>query len=443
MALSEAEFQEAKSLLQAFLRIDNSNPPGNERSAAELLLAALRQDDIRATWLEPAPGRANLISRLQGDGSAAPLLLSCHLDTVPVDSARWTHPPFAAVEQDGFIWGRGAIDMKGFAIMALTVFRRLRRSGVRLKRDLIFAAVADEERECEFGSAFLVREHPDLIRSEYCINEVGGFSIDLHGTRCYLIQIAERGLARLRIRVPGPPAHGAKPCPDGSVARAARVLDQLTKARLPHHWNEPAGHFLGGMIRLSTPIEKAVLSGLRHPKLGRFLLHHIVPPGEKRLALQSILSNTVNPTVIRAGEAINVVPSEVVIDVDGRVVPGSSAAELMAETRAIIGPEPSIELLHEEPPTSFSPDTPVFAEMQRVLQEMDPGAAVLPYPIFGATDSRNYAKLGTICYGFYPLPLPPDIQFSSLFHGDDERIPVEGFRFGIEALEELVLRVAT
>ncbi len=443
MALSEAEFREAKELLQALLRIDTSNPPGNERPAAELLQSALSQDDIPVRLVEPAPGRVNLVGRLQGDGSALPLLLSSHLDTVPADPARWTHPPFAGIEQDGFLWGRGAIDMKGFAIMALTVVRRLRRAGVRLKRDVIFAAVADEERECEFGSAYLVREHPDLVRAEYCINEVGGFSFDLHGTRCYLIQIAERGLARLRIRVSGQPGHGAKPCPDGSVARAAQVLDRLAHARLPHHWNEPARHFLEGMIRLSRPLEAAVLSGLRHPALGKLLLHHVVPPGERRLALQTILSNTVNPTVIRAGEAINVVPSEVVIYVDGRIVPGSSAAELVAETRALIGPDPIIELLHEEAPTAFSPDTPVFAEMKRLIQEKDPGSEVLPYPVFGATDSRNYAKLGTICYGFYPLPLPADLQFSSLFHGDDERIPVDGFRFGIEALEELVLRVAT
>lgn len=441
MPLPEAEFLEAKSLLQALLRLDTSNPPGNEKPAAELVRSALAADGIEAVWLEPSPGRVNLVSRLPGDGSAPPLLLSCHLDTVPADPARWTHPPFSGLEQDGFLWGRGAIDMKGFALMALTVFRRLRRSGRQLKRDVIFAAVADEERECEFGSAFLVREHPDLIRAAICINEVGGFSIDVHGTRCYLIQVAERGLARLRIRVPGRPGHGAKPCPDGSVARAAPILQRLAEARLPHHWNEPAARFLEGIIRLSPPVEKAVLSALRHPALGHFLLHHLIPPGEKRLALQSILSNTVNPTVIRAGEAINVVPSEVIIEVDGRVVPGSSSAELIAETRAILGPEPVIELLHEEPPTVFSPDTEVFAAMKATLQEMDPGAEVLPYPIFGVTDSRNYAKLGTTCYGFYPLPLPAGLEFSALFHGDDERIPVEGFRFGIEALERLVLEI--
>lgn len=383
------------------------------------------------------------MSRLPGDGSAEPLLLSCHLDTVPADPSRWTRPPFSGEEADGFLWGRGAIDMKGFAAMAFTVFRRLKRQGIRLKRDVIFAAVADEERECEYGSAFLVQHHPDLIRAEYCINEVGGFSIDVKGTRCYLIQVAERGLARLRIRVTGAPGHGAKPCPDGAVARAGEILTKLARARLPHHVGEPTQRFLVGMGKHSGPVERLVLSGLLHPQLGRFLLHHVVPPGERRLALQSILSNTVNPTIIQAGgDAINVVPSEVIILVDGRVVPGSSTAELLSEVRALTGPEPAIELIHEEPPSAFSSDTPVFAEMSRVLQEMDPGAAVLPYPIFGATDSRNYAKLGTICYGFYPLRLPADLQFSALFHGDNERIPVEGFRFGLEALERLILRIA-
>jgi acetylornithine deacetylase/succinyl-diaminopimelate desuccinylase-like protein len=443
MPLSEAEFSEAKSLLQSLLRIDTSNPPGREKPAAELLRDELHRDGLTAEWIEPAPDRVNLISRLPGDGSAPPLLLNCHLDTVPADPSKWTHPPFAGIEADGFIWGRGAIDMKGFAAMAFTVFRRLKRRGVRLRRDIIFAAVADEEVDCQFGSAYLVKHHPELVRAEYAINEVGGFSIDIHGKRCYLIQVAERGLARLKIRVTGPPGHGAKPCPDGAVARAARVLDRLAQARLPHHPNEPAQCFLGEMAKLSKPLERLVLANLPSDGLGRFLLHHVVPAGERRLALQSILSNTVNPTILQAGQAINSVPGEVTIFVDGRIVPGSSAAELIQETRDLIGPEPSIELLHEEAPTTFSPDTPVFAEIVAVLQEMDPGAAVLPYPIFGVTDSRNYAKLGTICYGFYPLPLPPDLSFSNLFHGDDERIPVEGFRFGLDALERFVLRIAS
>jgi acetylornithine deacetylase/succinyl-diaminopimelate desuccinylase-like protein len=430
-------------LLRALLRLDTSNPPGCEAPATRLLEAELQRDGIPSVWIEPAPDRSNLVARLPGDGTARPLLLSCHLDTVPADSSRWTHPPFGGVEADGCLWGRGAVDMKGFAAMAFTVFRRLHRNRVRLRRDVIFAAVADEERDCSLGSAYLVAHHPELVRAEYAINEVGGYSVPLRGLRCYLIQTAERGLARFRIRVPGPPGHGAKPCPDGAMARAAEVVRRLARARLPHHVGAPARRFLSEMAARLPATESWVLQGLRSERLGPLLLHTLVPPGDQRIHLQALLSNTVNPTRIRGGDAINMVPSEIEIDVDGRTVHGSSAEELREELVRLVGPGPTVELLHEEPPTEFSPDTPLFAEMARVLQERDPGAAVLPYPIFGATDSRHYARLGTVCYGFYPLRLPPDLEFSRLFHGDDERIPLEGFRFGLEALEDLVLRVAT
>jgi len=233
MAFSPAEVEEAKDLLKALLRIDTSNPPGCEGPAAELLRRELDLDGLPSSWIEPAPGRVNLVSRLPGDGSAKPLLLSCHLDTVPADPARWTRSPFGGEEAEGSSGVAARSHMKGFAAMAFTVFRRLKRQGIRLKRDVIFAAVADEERECEYGSAFLVKHHPDLIRAEYCINEVGGFSIVVEGTRCYLIQVAERGLARLRVRVSGAPGHGAKPCPDGAVAHAGEILTKLAGALAP------------------------------------------------------------------------------------------------------------------------------------------------------------------------------------------------------------------
>jgi len=442
MTFSPDEFREAKELLQSLLRLDTSNPPGCEAPAARFLQQELLADSIPSVWIEPAPDRANLVARLPGDGSAPPLLLSCHLDTVPADPSRWTHPPFSGVEEDGCLWGRGAIDMKGFAAMAFTVFRRLRRRGVPLRRDVIFAAVADEERDCSLGSAYLVDHHPDLIRAEYAINEVGGYSINLRGVRCYLIQTAERGIARFRIRLSGAPGHGAKPCPEGAMARAADALRKLARACLPHHVGAPARRFLQEMARHVPPAEALVLRGLLSERLGPALLHTLVPRGEQRIHLQALLSNTVNPTRVRGGEAINMAPSEVVIEVDGRTVHGSGASELRDELVRLLGPGPEVEMLHEEPPTAFSPDTPLFGEMARILRERDPGAVVLPYPIFGATDSRHYARLGTVCYGFYPLQLPPDLEFSRLFHGDDERIPLEGFRFGLDTLEDLVLRVA-
>jgi len=441
--LDDATFQESKDILKSLLRINTSNPPGNERPAVDLLQGILEKDGFDTMVLEPAPQRANLVSRLKGDGSEKPLLLSSHLDVVPADPSKWKHPPFDGVEAEGCIWGRGAIDMKGFAIMALMVYRLLKRNGVQLKRDIIFASVANEETDCTYGSAYLVDEHPELIRAEYVINEVGGFNIKLQGRRFYLVQVAERGIARLRITVQGEPGHSARPTPDTAMAKAAKILTKLSKARLPHHVSPPMREFLLAKAKYANPIEKLVLHGLTNPTIGPLLLHSVVPAGHVRNALKANLSNTVCPTIVNAGSAINVVPSEVVIQVDGRTSPSSNGNELLEEVRQLLGPEPKIELVHEETPAAFTSETPYFEAIRDVLKARDPEGEVLPYLVFGATDSRNYARLGSICYGFYPLQLPDDLDFSAMFHGHNERIPTDGFRFGIETLYDLVLKLAT
>lgn len=446
--LDDGDFDEAKRILRDLIRFDTSNPPGAERPAIDYLQQLLEADGFECQIIEPAPGRANLVTRLRGDGSSGegPLLLSCHLDVVPANPEKWTHPPFEGVEAGGCIWGRGAIDMKGFAVMGLTVLRQLKRGGARLTRDVIFVALADEEEGCDLGSAYLVEHHPDLIRASHVINEVGGFDIWLRGKQFYFVQVAERGIAWLRIRVRGETGHSARPCPDSAAARAALIVQKLATARLPHHVSEPARRFLDRMAEHVGFAEKLVLKGLRSPTLGPWLLHNLVPKGDQRTALQATLSNTVNPTRIRAGDRINVVPEEVLIDVDGRVVPGSSTQQLLAEVRALIDEESDVEIeievLREHPPSVTEPDE-VYREIEAVLAARSPEAVVLPYLIFGFTDSHNYAKLGATCYGFYPVQLGPGIEFAKLFHGVDERIPVEGFRFGIETLFDLVERIAT
>ncbi len=441
--LDDETFAEAKRILRDLIRIDTTNPPGNEREAAAYLEKQLRGDGIESTILEPAPHRANLVARLKGDGSQRPLLLGCHLDVVEANAENWTHPPFEAVEADGFIWGRGAIDMKGFAAMAFAVFRLLKRNGVNLKRDVIFAAVADEEQACEFGSRYLVDHHPDLIRAEYVLNEVGGFNITVRGRAYRLVQVAERGIVQLRIHVRGEPGHSAKPCPNSAVAKAGEVLQKLGKSRFPHHVSDSARNFILALGRNANPVARLVSTGLTKPRLGRFLLHHVVPPGRDRDSLQANLANTANPTIVRAGSKLNVVPGEVVIDVDGRISPASSADELVREIAEAIGPEHAIEVVHSEPAAEFSAKTEVYRQIVEVMREHDPETEVVPYQVYAATDSRNYARLGATCYGFYPLQMPADVDFPDLFHGVDERIPVEGFRFGIQALYDLVTRVVT
>ena len=305
---------------------------------------------------------------------------------------------------------------------------------------MIFAAVADEEEGCENGSAYLVEHHPDLIRASHVINEVGGFSIDVRGKRMFMVQVAERGIAWLRIRVRGNPGHGAVPNPDSAAAKAGKIVEKLAKSRLPHHFSKSSRRFLKELAKHSSLGDRIGLKLLQNRLLGPWVLHNLVPK-DKRFVLQANLSNTVNPNVVRGGDKINVTPEEVVIDVDGRVVPGSSTEELIVEIQKLIGDEPEIEILQSKPPTEFEPDA-FFDQIEAVLNERCPGDPVIPYPVIGFTDSRNYARLGATCFGFYPLLLPPELDFAKMFHGVDERIPVDGFKFGIETLYDLVERVA-
>jgi acetylornithine deacetylase/succinyl-diaminopimelate desuccinylase-like protein len=438
--LSDAELHEAVTTLQELLRIDTTNPPGNERPAADLVARCLDAEAIEPVIVESAPGRASVVGRLRGSGAARPVLLSSHLDVVPANTARWRYPPFSGTEAEGCVWGRGALDMKGMTAMGLSVMRLLKRRGVRLPRDVILAAVADEEAGCDYGSRFLVETHRELIDAEYVLNEVGGFSLELGGRRFYPVQVAEKGIAWLRVRVQGEPGHGSLPRPDSCVVDLGRALETLGTRRLGFHPPEVTARFLrtvAGRVRLP---EKLVLPALLRPALAGFVLDRLIADPALRATLQASLYNTANPTIVKAGEKINVVPSEAEFEVDGRTLPGQSASDLIAEVRSLLGPRFEIEVLREADPTVFSADTPMFRAIERTLAERDPEGIVVPYMISGFTDAKSYQRLGAVCYGFYPMRLPSDLKFARMFHGDDERIPVEAFRFGIETLFDLVLR---
>ncbi len=451
-ALSDTEFAEATDCLRQLLRIDTTNPPGNERAAAERIARWLRDDGFSPELSGVSEDRPNLTCRLAADPTrrkARPLVLSCHLDVVPADPERWTHPPFDAIEADGCLWGRGAIDMKGFAAMALTVFRLARRRGFALDRDLVFVAVADEEAGTEKGSEWLVENRPDLLGSEpeYVLNEVGGFTLHRDGKRFYPVQVAEKGLAWLRLTARGTPGHSSLPDPDNALASLARAIDRIARARLPWHISRPARDFLGGLATHSGTLGKWLSPALFHPVLGPRLLPLAIPEPGRRRSVEAVLRNTANPTLVHeGGRKINVIPARASVDIDGRLAPGQTADDLVAELRAVLrdprGERFEFEILRESEATVFSPDTPLFATIRETLAHQDPGGIVVPSIIPGFTDSRNYARLGATCYGFYPLKLPADLDFAALFHGDDERIPLDGFRWGIETLGETIERFA-
>ncbi|MBI4365265.1 MAG: M20/M25/M40 family metallo-hydrolase [Deltaproteobacteria bacterium] len=432
--------------LQDLLRIDTTNPPGNERAAIDWLAGILRQEGLTPTILEAAPGRANLVCRLPAatPNNAGPLLLSSHVDVVPAEADKWTHPPFGGVVADGYIWGRGVFDMKCKTVMDLVTFLAAKREGWPLCRDLILAAVADEEKGCTLGSKFLVERHPDLIRAEYCLNELGGCTIHVNGHRLYPIQMAQKGIAWLKLTMRGTPGHASRPHGDLAIAKLGHAVHRLTRRRLPQHVTPPARAFLAALAETLPAPKRWLLRGLLHPRLGPLLASRL-PLTNATSLLLAITHNTACPTVVSGGraDAINVIPSEAACYVDGRIVPGQTAEDLVRELRAVLGTDCAIEILQSRNGAIQRTDTPLFAMIGEIIAEADPGARAVPFMLSGMTDAYFYHKLGIITYGFQPLRCPPGYNPTAQAHAHDERIPVEGFEWGVATYRALVRRFIT
>ncbi|MDO8434497.1 MAG: M20/M25/M40 family metallo-hydrolase [Candidatus Binatus sp.] len=404
---------EALQRLQDLIRLDTTNPPGNERIAADYLAEALGANQISSVIREGGPTRANLVARIAGrDASKGALLLSSHTDVVPVERSGWTREPFSGEIFDGCVWGRGSIDMKSKCAMDLAVMTAMKRAGVTPDRGVIMAAVADEEAGSDLGAKFLVERHPELVRADYVLNEVGGFTVHLGSRRFYPIQVAEKGFVTIKMKVTAPPGHGSMPRQDTAIARISELITKIVR----------------------TPMRKKVSPFMRQ------MLDEIGIPLESAGTLfQPMLANTVSPTILRAGYKDNVIPGEATIVLDGRTLPGEDPESFMAELREIVGPEPSFELLKTAPPAETSPDTPLFKLIQRRVEAADPGARAIAWMIPGATDNKFYSKLGAACYGFSPVKLEPHMPFGSLYHGNDERLPIAGFHWGLRVYAEVVL----
>ena len=435
---------ESVELLRALLRYDTTNPPGEEEACARFLAEKLSAAGLAPQVLMAAPGRANVVCRLKGKGTKPPLLLGAHLDVVPADAARWSHPPFAAEVHDGYIYGRGAIDMKNMAAMSVTVMCALAQLGCTLERDVIFAGVADEELGCDHGSRFLVEQHPELVQAEYALGELGGFTLYLNGRTLYPIQVAEKGLCWVRVRMRGKPGHGSIPTPENTTVRLAEAVARVGRTRLPMHGSEAVRRFVMAMAETQGMPARQILPLLLKRRVSDVVIDRVLPDRQGANVFNALLRNTANPTVLRAGTKTNVVPGYAEAEFDGRIAIGSSVEEFLAELRAVLGPEAEIEVLQSAPPTETSPDTEVFRTLARVVADHDPGAVAIPYVIPGFTDAKWWSKLGIKCYGFSPVRFDPrhDVKFSELFHGDDERIPVDGYQFGLRMLFDAVARIA-
>ena len=426
--------EEAFALFCALLRIDTTNPPGNERPAAELCAELLRQDGLEPELLEGAKNRTNLVCRYRGTGELPPLMLTAHLDVVPAGDG-WTHPPFAAHVEDGWLYGRGAIDMKNHAAMCVTVLRTLARQKARLRRDVVLVLVADEEAGCTWGSAWLVRHHAEKIRAEYALGEIGGFPLHMEGRRFYPIQVAQKGVLWLRARTRGEGGHGSMPRERTAVGELARAVARLSRP-LPIEPTEPARELLRA---LAAPLgaKGKVLGALGNRWLAEIILRALPNRGLAR-TLRALLSNTAVATVLRAGDKTNVIPREAEAEIDCRTLPGPAGERALAQIRARVGKGVELEVIQEAPAVAFPADTPLFSVLAEAIRRKDPEAIPVPYMIPGFTDALAFSRIGVTCYGFAPLYLPEGVAFAELYHNVDERIWVEGFHFGLELLYDAV-----
>lgn len=427
--------EEAIALLVDLLRIDTTNPPGNERAAAERCAEELRKDGLEPVLLEGAKDRTNLICRHAGTGELPPLMLTAHLDVVEAGEG-WTHPPFEGRVVDGFLYGRGAIDMKNHAAMCVTILRVLAREKVRLKRDVLLVLVADEEAGCEWGSAWLVANHGEKIKAEYALGEIGGFPLHMEGKRFYPIQVAQKGVMWLRARAKGEGGHGSMPRDESAVGDLAQAVGKLSKRHLPIHVTDPAKHLLETLAGSLGPKGMA-LRGLLVPKLAPAILKAI-PDRALARTLRALLSNTASPTVLRAGSKINVIPQTAEAELDCRILPGMAGQRLLDELRAVMGEDIELETIRQAPAVEFPSSTPLFASLGQAIRRADPEGIPIPYMIPGFTDALAFSKNGTTYYGFTPVGLPPGMAFAELYHNVDERIPVDGFHFGLQLLYDAV-----
>ncbi len=425
------------SLLQDLLRFDTTNPPGDEAACINYIDQLLNGAGFQTLILGKSPERPNLITRLEGQGNAAPLLLYGHVDVVTTARQDWQHPPFEGKLVDGYLWGRGALDMKGGIAMMLAALLRAKSQKLPLPGDVVLTLVSDEEAGGHFGARYLVEQHPNLFAGvRYAIGEFGGFSFNIGRRRFYPVMVAEKQVCRLRATLRGPGGHGSLPARGGAVYRLSQMLRRLDRRPLPVHI-KPATRLMIQAISANLPFPASLVMGqLLNRRLTRPILSLL---GARGRNLEPLFHNTVNPTIVRGGEKINVVPSEITVEMDGRLLPGAGPETMLAEVRRIVGEDVELEVIQHDPGPG-TPDMGLFPTLASILKEADAEGTPVPMLLSASTDGRLFSRLGIQTYGFLPMPLPPDFNFSETVHGANERIPVAALDFGAEAIYRLLGR---
>lgn len=468
---------DALALLRDLIRIDTQNfeeAGGNETAAVELLKKRFDSAGIPYEVVEPKEGRGNIVARLKGDGSSGkgPLLLSAHLDTVHAPKENWAaegwkHDPYAADidEEDGCVYGRGAIDMKHMAAESVALLCYIKKTGIVLSRDLIFAGLADEERsDSAYGVKYLVENRPELIEADIVFNEVGGFSMYIDDTEAFPIQIAEKGSAKLDLTVRGEGGHASVHNLQNPLAKVGMLAHELIHSRLPVRINAVNTASINRIADILPFPKSFVFRRLLSPTFTDLILNHVLTEEQVNL-FSPLLRNTATPTIIGGGDKPNQIPQTAWMTLNLRSLPGCTVDDVVGEIKDLIGrqrfestldpetgetvaPEVTLEVSSSRGAVSEDLTAPLCTEVLSVISETIArhanGAPILPTMIPGSTDSAYYSQHPTkkpVCLGFTPLRFPKGIQFGKLFHGVNERVPAEGLKWGVRVLGEVVFEL--
>jgi acetylornithine deacetylase/succinyl-diaminopimelate desuccinylase-like protein len=424
-------------LLQNLIRFDTTNPPGNEAECVDYINQLLVAAGFHTVILGRQPNRPNLISHLSGRGDAPPVLMYGHVDVVTTANQSWTYPPFEGKVAEGCIWGRGAIDMKGGVAMMVAALLRAKAEGFVPAGDVVLAILCDEETGSDFGAKYLVENHSEHFQGiRYAISEVGGFSVYLGSKKLYPIMVTEKQLCTMKAVVHGTGGHGSMPVRGGAMAELAMVLQKLDRHRLPVHVTPAARQSVEAMSRALSFPANLVLRQILNPVMTDRILAVF---GSRRLALDPLFRNTAAATVVHASEKFNVIPSEITIELDGRLLPGSKPDQLLDELHRLIGRDVTLEVTRYDPGPA-EPDMGWFDTLAEILREADPKGTPIPILFSGVSDARFFRRLGIQTYGFTPMQLPSHFKTWELGHGADERVPTGAMQFGTDAVYEALKR---
>jgi len=424
-------------VLQHLIRFDTTSPPGNEDECAGYIKSILESAGIRAQLFALDRRRPNVIAHLKGEGKAPPLLMYGHMDVVTTTDQEWEQPPFAGNIVNGFLWGRGALDMKGGLAMMLSALLRMKAEKLVPPGDVIFAAVSDEEGSGDYGARFLVENHPALFDGvKYAIGEIGGFNLEISGRRFYPIQVAEKQICLMKATLRGPAGHGSMAARGTAMSKLGHMITTLERQALPVHVTPVARLMLGGMASHLPFPASLIMRMLTVPSLANTALKIM---GDRGSLFDPLLHNTVNPTIVRGGNQENVIPAKVELLLDGRLLPGFTPQDMIGELCSLLGEKVELEVVVHNPGYATS-DFGLFDTLSGILREQDPSAIPIPMLVSGVTDARLFSRIGIQTYGFTPMQFPAEMPFTRFFHAANERIPLAALTFGSQAIFKLLQR---